>query len=132
MTTREKCIACALANTPPNVRVIQIRKSLSGVAHIHPRDPDFGLLCAPRPVTRKALQVFLHECAHFVLHTGQRRKRHLEEFECEKWTHARMREAGIAVPRRMIKEAKLHVRRKVYQAADRGCKKFDQEALKFA
>ena len=130
-TTRDKCIACALANTPASVRVIQIRKSLSGVAHTNPKSPDFGLLCAPRPVTRKALYIFLHECAHFVLGLIAKH-RYLEEMECEKWAHARMREAGLLVPRTMTKRAKEYVRYKIIQAANRGCKKFDQGALKFA
>lgn len=117
----------ALENTPTNVRVIEIRKSLTGRACY-----ATGKMSAPRPFTRKALYIFLHECAHFALHADRkRRKRYMEEVEAEQWAHARMREAGIAVPRQMTKRAKAYVRRKMHQAFARGTKSFDSKALKF-
>lgn len=129
---KAKLCRIALENTPENVRVVEIRKSLSGYAWCRPGGEQFGKLSGPRPVTRKSLYIFLHECAHFVLHAdGRRRKRYMEEMEAEQWAHARMREAGIAVPRRMTKRAKAYVSRKMRQAFDRGAKSFDSEALKF-
>ena len=65
---RERCIKVALENTPSNVRCVRIRKDLSGLAETS--GPDAGLLCAPRPITRRALYVYLHECAHFVCTPG--------------------------------------------------------------
>jgi hypothetical protein len=129
---RARLAQVALVNTPTNVRVIQIRKELSGMADCRPDSAQFGLMSVPRPVTRKSLYLFLHECAHFALHAdGKRRKRYIEEMECEKWAHARMREAGIAVPRAMTRRAKEYVRYKMRQALRRGATKFDAAALKY-
>jgi len=96
LTMREKCMKVALENTPDNVRCVRIRRDLSGLAETS--GPDAGLLCAPRPITRRALYVYLHECAHFVLHAGHDDGKHpgyVEEYEAEQWAHKVMREAGI-------------------------------------
>lgn len=128
---RQRFEACALANTPANVRVIEIRKDLSGRAACVPGKPGFGKLMAPRPVTRKSLYIFLHECAHFALHAdGKRRKVYVLEMEAEKWAHARMREAGIPVPRSMTLRAKSYVRRKMKTSVRRGSR-LDPTALKY-
>lgn len=94
------------------------RKALSGVAYCHGRKH----IEAPRPVTRKALYIWLHECAHAHLHadpTTRDGKRHVQEFEAEQWAHERMRAAGVAVPRSMTKRAKAYVARKIRQAGKR-------------
>ncbi len=66
---KRQCCEIALANTPPNVRVVRVRKSLTGRAHI-----KAGILAGPKPFTRKVLYIFLHECAHFALHGSGRKK----------------------------------------------------------
>jgi hypothetical protein len=76
-----------------------------------------------------------HECAHAHLHrNGSRGRvpRHVEELEAEQWAHARMREAGIRVPRAMTKRAKRYVARKIKQAIARGAKHIDPQARRFA
>lgn len=124
---KAKLCQVALDNTPPNVRVIHIRKNLTGLACY-----DTGTLSAPRPFTRKALYIFLHECAHFALHAdGKRRKVYIREMEAEQWAHARMREVGISVPRSMTRRAKGYVRHKMHKAFARGAKRFDVAALKY-
>ena len=124
----EKCMAVALTNTPPGV-IVQYRKSLSGWAD-HTEPPRMS---APRPVTRKALYIYLHECAHFHLgHDKRIKPRHVEEMEAEKWAHAKMREAGIPVPRAMTKRAKNYVAWKIKQAIRRGAKQIDKRALAFS
>jgi hypothetical protein len=56
-------------------------------------------LWAPRPDSRAALLVYLHECAHFALHGDDvYRPHYLSEYQAESWAIARMRKAGIAVP----------------------------------
>ena len=106
---------------------IEYRKSLSG-RHWGKRK----LIQALRPVTRKALYIFLHECAHAHLHRGHRKKVHLMEMEAEKWAHEKMREHGIAVPRKMTTRAKAYVGRKIAAAIARGAKRIDPEARRFA
>lgn len=122
----ERCMAIALMHTPPDV-TIKYRKSLTGRAYFKER-----VLAAPRPVTRKSLYIYLHECAHFHLHANSRKPRHVEEYEAEQWAHQKMREAGIAVPRSMTKRAKEYVVRKIDQALKRGAKKIDKKAAAFA
>jgi hypothetical protein len=55
---------------------VKYRKSLTGCCS-HLRKS----IAVPRPRTRKALCVFLHECAHAHLHGGKRKPRHVEEWE---------------------------------------------------
>lgn len=112
----------------PDGYTIEYRKSLSG--------RHFGmqkLIQAPRPVTRKSLYIFLHECAHAHLHAHNGRKpRHVEEMEAEKWAHEKMRENGIPVPRSMTRRAKEYVARKIDQARRRGAKHINAQAKRFA
>jgi hypothetical protein len=86
---------------------VRIRKDLSGLAETS--GSDAGLLCAPRPITRRALYVYLHECAHFVLHADGERPQYVEEYEAEQWAHKVMRVAGIPVPRAETRQAKQNI-----------------------
>lgn len=77
----------------------EFRKSLSGMCNGTTKH-----ICGPRPVTRKSLYIWLHECAHAHLHFGEegkRQPRHVEDMQAEQWAHARMREHDIPVPRSM-------------------------------
>jgi hypothetical protein len=123
---RFKAIA---ANYVPEGYTIEYRKNLSGL-HYGQRKH----ICAPRPVTRKSLYIFLHECAHAHLghaHNGKT-PRHVEEMEAEKWAHQKMRENGVPVPKEMTRQAKAYVGRKIEQAKRRGAKQIDPEANRFA
>jgi len=124
----ERFTAIAMSYVPEGY-TIEYRKSLSG-RHYGARK----LIQAPRPVTRKALYIFLHECAHAHLnhsHNG-RTPRHVEEMEAEQWAHARMREHGVPVPRAMTERAKQYVARKIRQARRSGAKRIDPAARRFA
>ncbi len=80
----EKFMAIAMQFIPEGY-TIEYRKSLSGRCLLKKR-----IIKAPRPVTRRVLYVFLHECAHARLdHQGRRKPRHVEEMEAEKWAHRR-------------------------------------------
>jgi hypothetical protein len=113
MISRKRLFACALANTPETVRVVRIRRNLCGKAGCRPGSRNYGQMWAPRPVTRRALFIFLHECGHFVLHGLSNKPRYLEEWEAEEWAMARMREAGIPVPRESIWCAKRKVAQRI-------------------
>jgi hypothetical protein len=90
-------------------------------------------IVAPRPVTRKSLYIFLHECAHAHLHPdGHKVPTHVKEMEAEKWAHQKMREHGIPVPRTMTKRAKRYVARKIKQAVRAGAESIDPSARRFA
>jgi hypothetical protein len=132
MASREQLFACALANTPACVRLIRIREDLSGCAYPNPKSSNYGTLEAPRPVTRQALQVFLHECAHYTLDHRSNRPLYLEEYEAEVWSFARMREAGIPVPRESLKAAKRSVAAAIETALARGMKRIESKAARFA
>lgn len=123
---RDRCLACAAAHTLPQWK-ITYRRSLSGKAW-----PAVGEMIAPLPVTRKALYIYLHECAHIHLgHTGAKPS-HVQEMEAEKQAHKWMREAGIPVPRAMTRRAKAYVGRKIQEAFKRGAKKVDSRAAQYA
>jgi hypothetical protein len=114
---------------PPGWKVA-FRTSLSGRCHY-----DERRLSAPRPTTRKALYIFLHECAHAHLHddsAGRRKPSHVKEHEAELWAHARMRDHGIPVPKRMTEGSKAYVGRKIEMALARGAKTINAAAAKYA
>ena len=118
------------ASYVPEGWTVAYRKSLSGRCY-HSRNH----IDAPRPVTRKSLYIFLHECAHAILHhaaPGKNKPSHVKEHEAETWAHATMREHGVAVPRVMTTEAKAYVRRKIRRAIRNGAKTIDPAAAKFA
>lgn len=98
-------------------------------------------ISAPKPVTRKSLYIFLHECAHAVLHYPiymrskseyKRKASHVMEFEAEQWAHNKMRERGVAVPRAMTARAKRYVARKIKQAERSGAKTINAAARRYA
>lgn len=125
----EKLSAIGARYMPPGWTVTW-RKSLTGRCYY-----DDKRIAAPRPITRNALYIFLHECAHAHLHvdpTGRRKPSHVKEHEAEQWAHARMREHDIAVPRRQTKRAKDYVAHKIKRARARGAKTINTAAAKFA
>jgi hypothetical protein len=127
LTIKDRCMEVALTNTPANVRYVQIWKGLrGGFACTHGPEEmtraragnvmavmGKGCLAAPRPFTRKALAIFLHECAHFALHAAENEDRPppVKEAEAYRWAFARMREAGIPVPKTMITRARRYIAR---------------------
>jgi len=119
---KRKCMECALNNTPESVHVVNIRSALTGRAYY-----ETHKLAAPRPFTRKALHIFLHECAHFVLHVRGRKKRYIQEYEAEQWAFQRMKEARIPIPDDSVKRAKQYVSRKIGQAYSRGLLHADEK-----
>ncbi len=103
---RARCEAIAVKHTPEGA-TLTFHRSLSGRAWVEKRE-----MTVPRPVTRKSLYIYLHECAHIMLdHRGQRRS-FQQEAEAERWAQRAMREEGLAVPRAMLKRAKEYVARK--------------------
>jgi hypothetical protein len=111
----------------PSGWIYSFRKSLSGRCFMRQ-----GRIEAPKPVTRKALYVWLHECAHALKHYGNRKARHVEEYEAEHWAHARMRAHGVPVPRAMTQRAKHDVAGKIREAKLSGAKRIDPRALQFS
>lgn len=123
----ERFEAIAKLYVPPGYAV-EYRKSLTGVHFGPPR----LLIKAPRPITRKSLYVFLHECAHAHLHVNRHPPVHVMEMEAEKWAHEKMRQHGIPVPRDMTRRAKRYVASKIRRAQARGAKRIDSAAFKYA
>jgi hypothetical protein len=98
-------------------------------------------IVGPRPVTRKALYIFLHECGHAHRHAPlyaasksayRKKPKHVIELEAEQWAHEKMRENGVPVPKAMTKSAKAYVARKIRQAERNGAKHINQDARQFA
>lgn len=124
-----RCLECAIKHVPEGAIVIKWRKSLTGKA-LHR-----GTLLAmetPVPKTRKALYVFLHECAHLHLHRKTSKPKHRREYEAEMFAHEKMQEAGIPVPEQMTQSARKYVAWKISQAVKRGALRIDEDAFRFA
>lgn len=114
---RLACMRVALENTPATVELVVIRRRLGGAADFCGR-----VLVVPRPVTRRALHTFLHECAHIVLghFRGTAGAAYKAEFEAERWAGATMRAAGIPVPRKDVRAGKRYVATHIWQALYHG------------
>ena len=87
----ERFTAIALSYVPEGWAV-KYRTSLSGRCWY-----DRKLIDGPKPVTRKSLYIFLHECAHAHLHAPlyfqsksayRRKPKHVIELEAEQWAHS--------------------------------------------
>lgn len=112
----------------PEGYTVSYRKSLSGNHSGHSKHIN-----APRPITRRALQIFLHECGH-AHHKHQERKepRYIQEYQAEQYSFEIMRKEGIAIPRASLERAKKYVARKIRQAEVRGAKHIDPAVRKWA
>lgn len=85
------------------------RRSLTGAptSRLPKVNGGVRIIEAPRPVTRRALYVFLHERAHHLLgHLEDRKPTHVHELEAEQWAHRTMRSEGLSVPRKETQRAK--------------------------
>jgi hypothetical protein len=123
----KRFMAIAMAELPEGW-TYTFRKGLSGECR-----PTEKRIVAPKPTTRKALHIWLHEVAHARLQHGLHNKpSHVEEFEAERWAHARMRAYGVAVPRKMTWRAQHYVATKIRQAERAGAKRIDPDARRFA
>jgi hypothetical protein len=122
----ERFTAIAMQYVPEGWTV-EYRKTLSGLCIF-----DRRVIQAPRPVTRKALYIFLHECAHAHLHREGGKARHVMEMEAERWAHEQMRAHGIAVPRRQTQGAKWNVARQIRRDVAGGMLSIDPQARRFA
>lgn len=123
----ERFLALGLSYVPKGYTV-EYRKSLTG-RHYGSRK----IISAPRPVTRKSLYIFLHECAHAHLHgPGCKLPVHVKELQAEQWAHATMRRHGIPVPRVMTERARRYVARKIRRAIASGARYIDPAARNFA
>lgn len=112
----------------PEGWTVEYRKSLSGRAY-----GTRKLIQAPRPITRRALHIFLHECGHAHLHfNGKKQKRYIEEYQAEQFAFDTMRKEGVAIPRQSLERAKRYVARKIAQAEVRGAKHIDPEVRRWA
>ena len=109
----ERYMAIAAKYTPADVTVAY-RKRLTGCAWARSRR-----IAAPRPVTRRALHVYLHEVAHIVLEHYHEKSVHVQEFEAEQWAFAVMRAEGVSVPRASLRRAKAYVAATILQEAGR-------------
>jgi len=121
--TAFNCSVIAFRHMPEGWRWIQ-RKSLTGVCVYEDKK-----IYAPSPITRRALQVFLHECAHATLHAERKngKPQYVKEYEAELWAFRVMRENGIRVSRKMIESAKAFVGWRISMAVRRGLKNVDKK-----
>lgn len=98
-----RCLSVAGRHTPSDVQVI-FRRALTGCAWARSRR-----ISVPRPVTRRALHVYLHEVAHVVLEHFHERPIHEQEFEAEQWAFDVMRNEGISIPAASLRRAQAYV-----------------------
>lgn len=104
MSVRQRIESCAAHHAPLGVEIIY-HAGLYGQARLKER-----IMHTCRPRSRRSLQVFLHEAAHFALHDEvDPIPLHICEYEAHQWSFEKMRDFGIAVPLDAIKRSKHHV-----------------------
>lgn len=123
--TARRMMDVAQKYTPSDVTV-EYRNRLSGCAWAWSRH-----IAAPRPVTRRALHVYLHEIAHVVLEHKHERPEYIQEYEAELWAFEVMQSEGIEIPPRCISRAKANVAYMINRATKLG-HEIDQAAEMFA
>jgi hypothetical protein len=121
----EKCQAVAAKYTPTDL-IVETRKGLTGRAWYKPRR-----ISAPKPVTRRALHIYLHEIGHITLHANSRKPVYVKEYEAEQFAFEIMRHEGIAVPTKSVTNAKSYVAHKIGKAFRRGAKYIDPKIAKW-
>jgi hypothetical protein len=119
----------ALKYIPPNAEIRYSREAGGGgLSWIDGRP----LIEVPKPVCPRTLRVFLHECAHILLHAKAGNKpSHIIEFEAESWTFETMRREGIPIPQELIDCAKSNVLDQIAVNEAQGIP-IDPEARSFA
>ena len=97
--TAQRCLRVAAAHLPPIVREYSMTNGRS--RGFGQSDLARRIIFAPAPTTRAGLFIFLHECAHFVLHQNRANlidiDYEIEEREADEWASARMTEAQIEI-----------------------------------
>lgn len=119
-------LAIAAAHTPDDV-IIQYRRRLTGCAWARSRR-----IAAPRPITRRALHVYLHEVAHVVLEHFHDRPVHIQEYEAEQWAFAVMRAEKVSIPRASLRRAQAYVAHTILREIDRSGGPIHLPAARFA
>lgn len=121
-----RCLDIAARHTPDDV-AIAYRRRLTGCAWARSRR-----IAAPRPVTRRALHVYLHEVAHVVLEHFHDRPVHVQEYEAEQWAFAVMETEGMAIPRASLWRARAYVAQEIMREIDRSGGPIHLPAAQFA
>jgi hypothetical protein len=107
-------LGIAAKYTPTDIQ-ISYRSRLTGCAWARSRR-----ISVPRPVTRRALHVYLHEVAHVVLAHFHEKPVHLQEYEAEAWAFGIMEAEGVAIPWQSRLRAQAYVAQKVLQDKAQG------------
>jgi len=123
--TARRMMAIADKYTPADIAV-EYRARLTGCAWAWSRR-----IAAPRPVTRRALHVYLHEVAHVVLEHKHERPEYIQEYEAELWAFEVMKAEGVEIPPRCISRAKANVAYMIHRATRAG-HEIEQEVELFA
>lgn len=110
----ERFSAVAVRYTPDDIEV-SYRARLTGCAWAKSRR-----VCVPRPRTRRALHIYLHEIAHVVLEHVHDKPEYLQEYEAELWAFEVMHAEGIGIPRQAVQRAANYVQFLIHNAEKRG------------
>jgi hypothetical protein len=99
---RNLCFKIALEHTPLDVKYVGIRNKRirreDGAMCRGMADTAEGYILSPKPNTSRRLWVFIHECAHMLMHRNMKSRfapRHMTEFEAEEYTAKVFADNGI-------------------------------------
>lgn len=115
MKLSERCMEVAMRHLPKGY-TYEFRKGLSGYCCRKRKH-----IVAPKPVTRKALFVWLHECNH--QHAYSQLPSYEVEYLCETFAIETMEKEGIKVHPDSVADAKRYVNKRLKQGLRSGLAK---------
>jgi hypothetical protein len=123
---------CKIAkkNTPPDVQVIwkDPLESYDGKV-----DYNTGELFVPHPDSMENLLVYLHECAHFILHRNDESTPcYLRNFQAETWALDTMQAEGLTLPEELVLASRKRTNYDIRGAVKNKIKRLDRRAFEFA
>jgi hypothetical protein len=129
MVNLQRLAKIAQVNTPLGVRVKYMPASESSpMANYAAAE-----MIVPRPDSIENLLVYLHECAHFVLHRNDETTPvYLKEFQAETWARDKIRRAGITLPDELLLGCRRRAANDIRCALKNGIQSLDSSVVDFA
>jgi hypothetical protein len=129
MIDLECLFSIAELNTPPNVRVRYVEASESSAI----ANNTTGEMIVPRPNSIENLLIYLHECAHFVLHRDdEKTPRYLKEFQAETWALDKIQAEDLILSDELLLMSRKRIANDIRGALKNGIQRLDKRAVEFA
>ena len=94
---------------------------------------DTGEMIVPRPDSIENLLIYLHECAHFVLHRDEEKSPiYTKEFQAETWAIDKIQMGGLSLPDELLLRSRRRTANEIRGALRNRIRRLDKRAVEFA